>query len=765
MTSETNRAAARCGLRGAATEGGAAAASHSTPTPRSGRRGPAVTFALLVAATALTGLFSTCSRSSGVADGPIILISIDTLRSDRLPAYGYRGVETPNIDLFRKDAILFERAFAHVPLTLPSHANILTGRLPADTGIRDNVGYTLGSGIPTLPELLKKEGYATGAVVSSYVMRKESGIARGFDDYEDHFETGDSSEMVAMSSLQRDGAEAVRIASDWLRRHREGRSFYMLHLYDPHTPYAPPEPFATRYRHEPYDGEVAWVDQVLGDFVSFLRQEGLYDRATIILLSDHGEGLGEHGEDEHGIFVYRWAIQVPLIVKLPHSERRGTTVSAPAQLVDVFPTVARLAGLHLESEPAGRSLLDLRDGDTRDVLSESYYGRLHFGWSELHSLTDGRYQYIHAPRPELYDLGSDPAQRHDLREEQRRVAAAMRDRLEPHIRQAPAPATVDPEQARKLAALGYLGTAVSVDPGGALPDPKDEIESFRDLRKAFEHFMAGRHAAALRLTDELVAENPRMADAWGLRARSLDALERPEDALESAKRALRLAPGAMQIVQLVAEIALRLGRLDEAASHAELLLQYDPLKANEILGNVALRRGDFEEAAARFREALQAAESHPMAAIALGALELDQQRPEQALVYFDRARDLLDKAGKPAVQNLHFYRGDALARLGRTAEAVAAFEEEIRLFRRPEPYRNLILLHLAEGRNEEATRVLRRLIDEVPTAAGYLVAIDVLRAVGDEEGVRFWTAEARRRFPEDEEIRNIAALNRDRGRS
>src|SRR5437899_512311 len=291
---------------------------------------------------------------------PVILISIDTLRSDHLPAYGYHGVDTPNIDALRADSILFERAYSHVPLTLPSHTTMFTGSLPATNGVRDNLGFRLAPTVPTLPDLLKKNGYATGAAVSAFVLRRETGIARGFDDYDDQIDPANSGANVGR--VQRDGGDTEEIAKRWIRAHARKPFFYFLHLYEPHTPYDPPEPYRSRYQLK-YDGEIARADAIVGDFISFLKASGVYDDAAILLLSDHGEGLHDHGEAEHGIFVYREALQVPLMLKLPRQREHGKSVATPVQLSDVFPTICAITGTAAPRTGA-TSLLAIADGST-----------------------------------------------------------------------------------------------------------------------------------------------------------------------------------------------------------------------------------------------------------------------------------------------------------------------------------------------------------------------------------------------------------------
>ena len=310
--------------------------------------------AVAVALLAILGIPS-CRKDDGLVfrGAPVVIISVDTLRADHLPAYGYRGVETPNLDALRKDAVLFENAYSHVPLTLPSHTSLFTGLLPPQHGVRDNLGYALSTGPATLAGYLKSRGYATGAAVSSIVLSHVTGVGRGFDFYEDTVEPDRISQTL--SRVQRHGNETAALLSDWIGPHADQPFLAFLHLFEPHTPYEPPEPFASRYKL-PYDGEIARADEIVGGFLKYLKDQDVYDRALIVFLSDHGEGLNDHGEDEHGVLLYREAIHVPLMVKFPRSRRAGESVSAPVALTDVFPTVAEVTGAPVPAGLAGHSL-------------------------------------------------------------------------------------------------------------------------------------------------------------------------------------------------------------------------------------------------------------------------------------------------------------------------------------------------------------------------------------------------------------------------
>jgi len=273
-------------------------------------------------ALALTAWLAGCGdgKIPAFPNAPVVLISIDTLRADRLPAYGYTKVDTPYLDRFRKDAWLFENAYSPCPMTFPSHVTMLAGLLPQEHGVRNNVGYVFdGSVHPTLPSLLKAHGYATGAAVSSYVLRADTGLAWLFDDYEDSLNPRPGSPFV---DYQRSGYTTAAFARDWVEHHKDAPFFFFFHIYEPHLPYEPAEPFRSRYGAT-YDSEVATADDVVGRFLEDLKKLGVYDRAVVIVTSDHGEGLGDHGEEQHSILLYLEAIKVPLMLKLPRRWARG----------------------------------------------------------------------------------------------------------------------------------------------------------------------------------------------------------------------------------------------------------------------------------------------------------------------------------------------------------------------------------------------------------------------------------------------------------
>lgn len=681
-----------------------------------------------------------CRRGTGVSPGaPVFLISVDTLRADHLPLYGYTAVDTPNLDRLAKDAIVFDNAVSHVPLTLPSHASLFTGLLPFQHGVRDNLGYRLGKSQETLATFLKKNGYATGAAVSAIVLDRGSGIAEGFDFYEDSIESRQTAE--AIGRVQRPGDQTEKLLEGWIEKQAAGaRLFAFLHIYEPHAPYEPPEPFRARYAARPYDGEIATADMIVGRFLDFLKKKNLYDPALVIFLSDHGEGLGDHGEDEHGLLLYRESIWVPMIVKLPDAALAGKRVSRPAEIADVFPTVAAVVGRSAPPGLAGQSLLALaRSGENRRIYSETLYPRFHFGWSDLAALTDDRYQYIEAPRPELYDWKEDPREKKDLASGLPPPFRTMRLELSKIQRPMQAPGAEDPETVKKLASLGYIGVAAPAANRKDLPDPKDRIATIDRLKDSARLVSQHRDDEAIALLETLTRENPLMLDGWETLARVLRRAGRTKEAVSALEQADRLTPGTPQLMLGLAGLQREAGNLAKAQSLAEAALAAGAQGAEEELALIALARGDFDTARSRAQAALAARKTSRSPLLLLARVEIAQGHPRAALDLLDSAREMGRQTGQPPLETLEATRGDVLARLGRTSEAEEAFRAETRDF--PEnldAWSRLALVYASSGRVDQLQRVLSEMTSRVPTRAAYDAAAKVCDIVGDHEGARRW---------------------------
>jgi arylsulfatase A-like enzyme/Flp pilus assembly protein TadD len=701
-------------------------------------------------------------RTSRPAEaGPIILISIDTLRADRLPAYGYQKVRTPAIDALARDGVLFERAYAHVPLTLPSHASMLTGLLPFEHGVRDNVGFAVKPSARMLQHLLRDRGYATGGFVSAYVLRKETGIGAGFDVYDSDFPA--TSPELSIGQVQRDGAQTVEHATRWMAQVTSGSFFLFLHLYEPHVPYTPPARYASC---APYDGEIAYADELVGRLIDALKTQRRYESATIMLVSDHGEGLGDHGELEHGLFIYDESIRVPFIVKPPGRSARlrlgetaGRRVAAPIQLIDVAATLLEAAtpapraraGDGSVALGSGRSLWSVINGSDPTsvgeigVYSESLYARYHFGWSELQALTDARYRYIKAPRPELYDLTNDPREQRNIAGERAQAAQAMRvalDRLAEGAK-VDRPSAVTAAEREQFQALGYVGMQAELGDdvaGEKLPDPKDKVGVLEEYRKAVTLAARRDYEGAITGLRRILQDNPSMADVWQQVGNLLMRVDRPTEALAAYKQFVALKPTQSNGLVAVAATLLRLQRLNEARQHAQLAVKvaapHERLaraSAHEMLAKIALAARDGETAR---REAQLAQEEDPTLPMPLyvQALQLHTAgRYAEALPLFaDAAKQV--NARTLTITELYFYLGDTLARLGRNAEAEAAFKEELRLFpQNRRAYAGLAMLYRSLSRDAEAEKVIRDMLEMAPGAESRSLARQLWTMFGEPE--------------------------------
>lgn len=678
------------------------------------RRGPAqagvfLKSRALAALAALVVLVGCGAPAPSWPDAPVVVVSIDTLRSDHLSAYGYRAGSTPTLDALAKTSIRFERAYTHAPLTLPAHASLFTGLLPAEHGVRDNLGYALDpSKTPTLARRLKDRGYATGAFVSSFVLRGSSGIADGFDVYDDAIEAGTNP-----GEAQRSGFETLRQANRWLTT-LKGRPFFLFfHLYEPHAPYIPPDPFRERFAGNPYDGEVATADAILGGLIDGLRREGAWDRAIVVVLSDHGEGLGDHGEDEHGLFVYRTTLQVPLFVKLPAGERGGTTDAVPAGLGEVAPTLlAAIAG------GEGRSLLD-PGRPPLPVFSETAYPRLHFGWSDLASAIDGRRHWIQAPRPELYDLEADPGETNDLAAGDAGGDLAAFARAHRVIPEPPSP--LDPQARAKLASLGYLGGTTTLGEGDDLPDPKDRVADANALRLGMRRLAEGDPAEAARVLEPVLARNPRLTDGWESLARARDALGDVDGAVHAWGRALSGSGGDPVFALGAATTMLRAGKLEDARELARVAADAKLPGAKEVVARAALLGGDLAGAERLAREAVAEQPERFPPRVLLAQVLLALRRPQEALEEAQRvgrAFDARSHRDAALVRGAALVMGRAYAALGDPPRAIAAFRTEIQLSPdQPTAYGDLAVMLVMSGDAAGARETLARLKSVVPAPA------------------------------------------------
>jgi len=703
---------------------------------------------VIVALVAIAALVWRASRPA--APGAVILISIDTLRADHLPLYGYASGRTPALDAFAKDAVVFDRAYSHAPETLPAHTSILTGLLPFEHGVRDNLGFTLAADKPTLAERFRQAGYETGGFVSAYVLRSETGLNRGFDVYDAALPAQASD--VSPGQVQRPGEQTLGVAEAWLKTLADDRFFLFFHIYEPHTPYTPPARFSSL---APYDGEIAYADEIVGKLIDDVKQRGWYKDATIVVLSDHGEGLGDHGELEHGLFVYEETIHVPWIMKLPGNADAGRRIADPIQHIDLAPTLETIAKLPRIAGLRGRDLTAFFSGGTRPspqgIYSEALYPRYHFGWSELQALTDERYKFIKAPHDEYYDLQNDPHERTNLAGERAQAAAAMKTGLDALVagRDIDAPTAVSAEDRERLAALGYVGTQFSAKPGGnggTLPDPKDMAPVLKQYRQAVTLLDQRQFALAADAFRDLLKGNPDMTDVWVQYATVLTRLGRQTEALDAYKQVVRLKPDEPSGLIGAAGALLALGRFDEARAHAELAISKSPATAHQTLASIALGRKDFAEAQRQADLAAQADPTLPMPVYVRGLIAYSQQRYAEALPLLIEARDKwLARTMQPA--DLRFYIGDSLARLERYPDAERAFREELSIYpNSARAHTGLAMLYESTNRPADAEKVIADMIAVAPSPATYATAAQLWDMFGEPARASAVRAEAKAKF-------------------
>jgi arylsulfatase A-like enzyme/Flp pilus assembly protein TadD len=696
------------------------------------------------------------ARASAPVNGPIVVISIDTLRADHLPVYGYRHVRTPAIDAVARDGVVFERAYSHAPQTLPAHTSLLAGRLPFETGVRDNIGFVVKNGERLLPQMLGERGYATGGIVSSYVLRKQTGIGQGFDFFDGEMP---SLPEVAIGHIQRDGAESEAIAEGWLATQQSGRVFLFLHLYEPHKPYTPPARFA---EYAPYDGEIAYADEIVGRLIHYLKAHQLYDRSTIVLLSDHGEGLGDHGEQEHGLFVYDEAIRVPLIIRQPGGEGGGRRVTDLVQHIDLVPTILDLAKAPIPGHLRGRSLKPLLDGTGRlreqAIYSEALYARYHFGWSELTALTEERYRYIKAPDEELYDLQSDPGERENIvadRGEARQVLRRALDRLVAGTT-IPGPKDISAQDRERLQALGYVGeqTDVSQGPSETLVDPKDKRGLLETYRAAVELAGEGKCGQAIARLKRILNQDPWMADVWGQLATFAIRAGRYHQAVEASERVIELRPSDASGYLAAAVALLKMRRLDEAQAHAERAVGVSNevdvrsrAAVHELLARIALARHDTEAARREAERARRVDPTFPLPSYIEARLLYDQGKYPEALPLFEQTIIALQPSRGLEITDLHFYTASTLVRLKRYPEAESQFLDELRYFPHNTRARaGLATLYQASGRPDRAERVIGDMMRITPTPDAYALAARLWTTFGKQQHADAVRAQARRAF-------------------
>jgi arylsulfatase A-like enzyme/Tfp pilus assembly protein PilF len=621
----------------------------------------------------------------------LVVITLDTTRADRLRPYGYADIETPALDRLANDGVLFERASTTAPLTLPAHSTIFTGRFPPTHGVRDNGGFFLAPSQTTLAESLKAKGFATGAFVGAYVLDSKWGLDQGFDTYFDDFDLT-KYRAISMGAIQRRGDAVVDRGLQWLEGNHRSRFFAWMHLYDPHTPYDPPEPYKSRYADRPYVGEIAYVDAQIGRVIRFLEDRALLDRTVIVVVGDHGESLNEHGEASHGFFIYDSVLRVPLIIRTPFSSMRGRRVTDVVRTTDIMPTVAEMLGMRTPDGVEGVSLVPLMTGSARDLgleaYSESLYPLHHYGWSDLRALRSGRFKLIASPKPELFDLEQDPDERQNVFDARRALGDRMLARLRELEAQFAAggtpdqgPVEVDPDARARLAALGYVGSfTASVKPDEnrtGLADPKEKIGLFNLISAARDLSSDdGKFDEVVGMLQRVLREDPAVVDAWFMLGNIHAKVNKQEQAIDYFKKALSLKPDAEMAVVNMANAYRQIGLDEEALVGYRRFLELDPRNSQVRyeVAQILIDRRQFPEARQMLTEALTNEPKLVAARNALGVIALNEGNLPAAEQEIRAAL-----AQKPDVRLAHYNLALIAERQGDARTAEAEYLRELEL--------------------------------------------------------------------------------------
>jgi len=677
----------------------------------------------------------------------LLVVTIDTLRADRVGAYGFAAGATPAIDGMARDGVLLEDAVVHAPQTRPSHASLFTGRLPFEHGIRDNFSKPLDASTPTLAAILKQRGYATGGFIGAYPVSRDSGLQRGFDAYDDPFAAA-SSVATRRDRSERRGAEVVDRALEWLGASRSAPFLAWVHLFDPHAPYDPPPPFAQRFAKDLYAGEVAYADSQVQRLLDWIEGQGLRESTLVVVLADHGEGLGDHGENEHGFFIYDTTMRIPLVLRWPGRLPAGLRVGGQFRGVDLLPTLLELLGVPpTPTSGVSRAAL-LRPGGRlpdNEAYVESLYASLHFGCAPLRGLRAEGWKYIDAPRSELYRLAEDPGEARNRMDDRAPVAAAMRARLAAQDR-GPATASLpamDAAALERLAALGYVGGGFfSGTPSGA--DPKDKIQEFqsftRDVGRAIRLFEARDYDGAARLLKHVATPTPlpggrvlerRSFNVDFFLGRSLLELRRFGEAVAPLARSVELSPGAMPAYAYLSRAQAGAGRARDALATVERGLRRAPDNADlhQMKGRLLLAEGDPAGARTSLERARGLDAENVLVRVDLAALYRNQGRLEAALREANEAVRLA-----PDTAETHVSRGLVQGALGREDAAADSFRAALEAG--PDDPDALFFLGTAElrsGRPQAAKPLLARLLGKAPRYPG---ARDMLAAAEAQMVVR-----------------------------
>ncbi|MDP8980784.1 MAG: sulfatase-like hydrolase/transferase [Acidobacteriota bacterium] len=649
-----------------------------------------------------------CQTIYAQTSTPVILISVDTLRADHLSSYQAGRRPTPHIDALAKNGTLFSQVSSPFPLTLPAHAALLTSTYPLANGVEDN-GIPLPTSAVTLAAVLKKAGYHTAAFVGSFVLDRRFGLNQGFDVYDGPVDLHNKAATVPLER-KRQGAQVTEAATRWLERNSNTPFFLFLHLYDLHLPYDLPQDPGLRRGETGYTAELAYEDRVLGEFFAFLDRRKLLQKALIVFTSDHGEGLGEHGESTHGYFIYQSTLHVPLIMHWQSGFKRAPRerVDEAASLLDVAPTILDAIGLPRPAAMRGRSLIG-DAGGVSEIYSESLYARNHFGCAAVRSMRAGRYKYIESPTPELYDLSSDPSEQRNLYDQQRSRATALGEQMAAVRRSSPPrsdqPPSPKPDTIAALRSLGYLSGSTAAKHVESRVDPKDRIQDFERYVGALGLSSEGKVVEARGLLRRLSDKLPDVVDIRISLGLNQQQLGDSAQAAREFKRAIAQAPLDAQPHFELGSCYFRMGQLDSAIQEFKAALAIEPwyTRADEALAEIYIQKRDFPQARACLNYLLSVDPNNYTGHYNLGILAAMEE-------HWSEAEQRMQSAlrADPGSAEAHDTLGGIYFQRGQLELARRQLEESIRL--QPKlaaAHYKLALVFQKQGKAEAAAEQLR----------------------------------------------------------
>ena len=586
----------------------------------------------------------------------ILLITIDTLRADHLGCYGYSHIQTPTIDSLAQEGIRFEWAFTPVPITLPSHTSILTGLYPYTHGVLNNGEYQLSASIQTLPRILQSHGFTTAAFVGAFVLSKQFGLAQGFDVYDDELSpTGEKINEAFPLYNERKGEKVTEAALHWLQKKNPSRFFLWVHYFDPHTPYDPPQPFKNEYLDRLYDGEIAYTDQCIKGLLHELKKRTILKDTLVVLVGDHGQGLGEHNEMTHGIFLYDATMRVPLLFRYPELAA-GMVSSDNVKTIDIAPTILELLNIPLPPQWQGESLFQyfhqpqLSHRKNPAIFLETIFPEANFGWSPLQAIRTRKWKYIKAPRPELYDLQSDPAELANVLDQYPIEAQELESRLQKLLNTLPSlqkdqTVPMNEETRKRLQSLGYIWTADSESPPNRSQDPKDMIELLNSFDEGYEYYVAGHYPEAVAIFQHILQKDSDNIIVHFLLAASLEKLNHLTEALKEFQ-----------------EVAHQNPRFNNVHSN---------------IGKVYEKLGDYQKALEEYQKDINIFPDNPLLYNNVGVIYLKQKRYHLAIEQFEKVLSLTSDQSAHIVT--HTNLGTAYEMLGMYTRAQEEYQRSLEL--------------------------------------------------------------------------------------